>query len=170
MGDTDQVSRDADLDPDDEVSLPNLCNYSSSEESDSDSSDSEYDEKVETCNSETEEEDVSAYASATAAAAPLSQKKRNNEHLEDTQNTPKRARTQRNKSHACKLECLDVQEIKTLLFSKKCSCEQNCFEKLKAYKERAVRAIEKIRLQRFSGKLVRHVHSHISHPGVENNS
>ena len=120
--------------------------------------------------SDVTEEENAVSATATAAAS-TSFSKRGAEHLQHSQNIRKRSKMNRNTCHEAKLECLDVQEIRTFLKTKVCGCEKQCLRKLNAYKERAVQAIEKLRLQRFKGKLCspcKTCTTKFSHPGVEN--
>lgn len=143
--------------------IPGLCD----ESSDDSDSDSDYEEpEAKTCkkgdSSDTEEEDLGATASHARAAPTPS--KRDNVHLKKASNVHKRSRLRRNTTHAAKLECVDVQEIKKCLSTQKCSCGENCFAKLQAYKNRAVLAIEKLRLQRFSGKSRSSLHAKRSQP------
>ena len=86
------------------------------------------------------------------AAPARTSGKRSGSHLDTTRKVVKRRKNQRNTSHASKLECLDVQEIKHCLETKGCSCGEDCLKKLRNHGARAVRAIEKLRLQRFQGK------------------
>jgi len=116
---------------------------------------------------ETGEEECTAKRSK-AAPAPTSCK-RSGAHLDPTPKVVKRRKNRRNTSHASKLECLDIQEIKHCLETKGCSCGEDCLKKLSKHGARAVRAIEKLRLQRFQGKYsvdMQNAHHHFSHtPG-----
>ena len=107
----------------------------------------------ETCrqndDSETEDEDIAASASASAAAAVPH--KRTGDEMDMTPIVQQPPRKRRAVTHASKVECVDVQAIRACLNTQKCGCPNNCMQKLKTYQERAVEAIEKIRLQRFSG-------------------
>lgn len=77
--------------------------------------------------------------------------KRKSPDLVATPNAVKRSKKQRNTSQAFKLQCIDIQEIKACLDTKGCTCGEKCFKKLQQHQNRAVRAIENLRLQRFAG-------------------
>lgn len=164
-----QYTGGSDDDSDDGKDILGLNYWSSDEDSDTEV---EY-QNAKTCtkdnSSETEEEDFSAGDSK--ASAQRSQSKRRSIHLDSTLTVSKKSRKSRNTSHASKIECVDIQEIKQCLSTKKCNCGDKCLQKLKTFKARAVRAIEKIRLQRFSGNLVspcKSLFPNTSHPGVKN--
>ena len=100
-------------------------------------------------------------------------RKRGTQHLHGATNVRKRSKKGHNTSHAAKEQCVDIQEIKECLNTKDCHCDKQCLQKLKHHKSRAIRAIEKLRLQRFSGKLVLPLQLltyRFPHPGVKNNS
>ena len=105
-----------------------------------------------------EESDVTSeepipVAKPKAAPALTSGHKRTASHLDAPMpKVAKRRKNKRNTSHVSKQECLDVQEIKHDLETKGCSCGEDCLKKLCKHGARAVRAIEKLRLQRFQGK------------------
>lgn len=166
----DAKHEDTDQDTSDDESPPGLLD-SDHEASCSDTDDEVEHAAAETCTKSTSddtEEEPAVDATATAADS-TSFSKRGAEHLQHSQNIRKRSKMDRNTCHAAKLQCLDVQEIRTFLSSEICGCEEQCLRKLNAYKERAVQAIEKLRLQRFKGKLCspcKTCTTKISHPGV----
>ena len=129
------------------------------------SEDEDFQPNCEEDSDETSEEEIPVEI-AKAAPAQTSGIKRTGSHLDAT--TPKvvkRRKNYRNTSHASKLECLDVDEIKHCLETKGCSCGNDCLKKLCKHGARAVRAIEKLRLQRFQGKMSRdmqNAHHHFS--------
>ena len=142
------------------------------EEHISDSSDDEDDPDCANGSEDETSEEEFPHQPAEAAPAPTSGK-RSSAHMDTTPKVVKRRKNRRNTSHASKLECLDVQEIKECLETKGCSCGADCLKKLKTHGVRAVRAIEKLRLQRFQGKFsgdMENVHHHFSHPRGEINS
>ena len=161
---------DTDQDTSDDESMPGLVD---TDNEFSDSDDELEHAAAQTCTksgSDDTEEENAVNATATAAAS-TSFSKRDAEHLQHSQNIRKRSKMNRNTCHAEKLQCLDVQEIRTFLRSQKCGCKKQCLRKLNAYKERAVQAIEKLRLQRFKGKFCspcKTCTTKFSHPGVEN--
>ena len=117
--------------------------------------------------SETEDEDIAVSASSSAAA--YVPPKRTGDDMDMTPIVEQPPRKRRAVTHASKVECVDVQAIRACLNTQKCGCSKNCMQKLKSYQERAVEAIEKIRLQRFSGKIYSpYTRSNQSsaHPGV----
>ena len=117
--------------------------------------------------SETDEEDIAASASESAAASVPP--KRTGDEMDMTPIVEQPPRKRRAVTHASKVECVDVQAIRACLNTQKCGCSKNCMQKLKSYQERAVEAIEKIRLQRFSGNIYSpYTRSNQSsaHPGV----
>ena len=141
-------SNDSDTDLSDSESCPGLVDESY------DSSDDEgtpLDPEIcrQNGGSTTEEEDITA--SACASAAACTPQKRTGDEIDLGPIVQQPPRKRRAVTHASKLECVDVQAIRACLNIKKCGCSNNCMEKLKSYKERAVEAIENIRLQRFSG-------------------
>lgn len=141
----DEKDTDGDF-PDDDC-CPGLI-----EESD-DSDDEEPELPPQNCNtndgSETEDEDIGASASASAGSAV--QTKRTSDQLDISPNVDAPARKRRAMTHASKVECVDLQEIKACLNTQKCGCSKECMQKFKDYKERAVEAVEQLRLQRFAG-------------------
>ena len=129
--------------------------------SDDDDIDPNY--KKESEDETSEEETPGEYAKATAARTTGT--KRSGSHLDVTRKVAKRRKNQRNTSHASKLECIDVQEIKHCLENKGCSCGKKCLKKLCKHGARAVRSLEKLRLQRFQGNKFRDIqnaHHHFS--------
>ena len=125
----------------------------SSDEEGEDSSDSEFAPNCEDSSDETSEEEFDA---EHAKAAPERRRgtKRSGAPLDSRPKVRVRRKNQRNTSHASKLECIDVQNIKHCLETKGCSCGQDCLKKLSKHGAKAVRALEKLRLQRFQGKIV----------------
>ena len=119
---------------------------------------------------DTSEEEISGEHSKAAPARTSG--KRSGSHLDVTRKVVKRRKNQRNTSHASKLECLDVQEIKHCLETKGYSCGEDCLKKLCKHGAHAVRAIEKLRLQRFQpgyrSSDMQNAHHHFSHtPGLK---
>jgi len=99
----------------------------------------------------TTEEEIDAYMTSKSVRSKNS--KRTNKHLATTPRMPKKAKMARNKSHASKVECCDVQEIKKCLCSHKACCRKKCLRKLKDLEDRGILALSKIRHQRFAGPL-----------------
>ena len=117
---------------------------------------------------ETSEEDLAA--NAFNAALALTSSKRTSSYLKSTPDLAKRSKKDHNITHASKLQCMDIQEIKECLASKGCACGEACFGRLKGFGTRAVRAIENLRLQRFAGKLAhpsQTLTTTFPHPGVK---
>ena len=140
---------------------------SESEASDS-SDDSDFEDNGEK-DSESESEEECDGTHAKAAPARKKGNKRSGSPLVALPKVRVKRKNQRNTSHASKLECIDVQEIKHCLQTKGCSCGKDCLKKLRQHGARAVRALEKLRLQRFQGKYafdMQNAHHHFSHtPG-----
>ena len=169
-----KASKDTNLGSDTEEEPPGLID--TDDEASEDSDDSDFAPNCENNNDETSEEELDA-EHAKAAAARRTGTKRSGAPLDSRPKVRVRRKNQRNTSHASKLECIDVQNIKHCLETKGCSCGQDCLKKLRKHGGRAVRALEKLRLQRFQGKIVvRHGKRSpplFPHPGVtrgENNS
>lgn len=156
----------SDSDISDNDSCPGLCDESY-DSSDEETAPLDPENCSQTGGSETEDEDIAVSASASAAA--YVPPKRTGDEMDMTPIVEQPPRKRRAVTHASKVECVDVQAIRTCLNTQKCGCSKNCMQKLKNYQERSVEAIEKIRLQRFSGKIYSpcaRSHQSSSHPGV----
>ncbi len=106
-------------------------------------------------------------------SAAVSSHKRTGNHLCIKSKMPKRAKMQRNKSHASKITCCDMEEIETFLSSGKKCCAKKCLMKIKEFKDDAVATLAELRHQRFAGplnELHENFHHVVYHPGVKINS
>ena len=153
------------LESDTEEEPPGLISHDEASDS---SDDSDFSPDCENDSDETSEEELDA-EHAKAAPARRTGTKRSGAPLDVRPKVRVRRKNQRNTSHASKLECIDVQDIKHCLETKGCSCGKDCLKKLRQHGARGVRALEKLRLQRFQGKYafdMQNAHHHFSHtPG-----
>ena len=83
--------------------------------------------------------------------------KRKNPHQNKSRKAMKkqmsRQKRSRNHTHAKKMQCCDIHEIKKFVHNPPGCCAQNCLTKFAAFKQRAITAVSELRHNRFARKL-----------------
>lgn len=82
-------------------------------------------------------------------SAPTGQKKRKQSVLGGTGG--RKSKKARNTTYASKIECLDSTEIREFVLNPPPCCKKKCLTKLKIFTDRAIKAINDIRVSRFQG-------------------
>lgn len=107
-------------------------------------------------------------AASKHAGAKAGNKKRKQSELGDTGG--RKSKKARNTTYASKIECLDGAEIREFVRNPPPCCQKKCLSKLAIFADRAVKAVNDIRVARFKG--ARGCAIAISvidlHPGVKN--
>ena len=65
----------------------------------------------------------------------------------------KKSKQGRNTTRASKIQCLDIAEIREFVICPPPCCNNKCLQKLKIFKDRAVKVVNDIRVARFHGSL-----------------
>ena len=101
--------------------------------------------------SETEEE-LDAYVAKGKPNKAPNRKRKNCKTKRKTRKS-KRAKKGRNTTHASKVRCCDVEEVKKWICTNnfKC-CAKKCLSKLKEHQDDAVNAVAELRHRRFAGQ------------------